>query len=78
MISGYVIGTEVKWNENNVLTTGIIQQVYRSSTEVTLDGQTKVVEVNEDVPSYLIEDHEGNGLILSHTDVSLKSSNLHT
>ena len=78
MISGYVIGTEVKWNEDNVLTTGIIKEVYRSSTEVNLDGQAKFIEVSDDVPSYLIEDHDGNTLVLPHTDVTLKSSNLHT
>ena len=78
MISGYVIGTEVKWNENNDLTTGIIKDVYRSSRKVTIDGETKFVEVSDDVPTYLIEDHDGNTLIMAHTEVTLKSSNLHT
>lgn len=78
MISGYVMDTEVKWNEANDLTTGTIKEVYRSSTEVTIDGKTKFVEVSDDAPTYLIEDHDGNTLILAHTDVTLKSSNLHT
>jgi len=78
VISGYVIGTEVKWNEDNTLTTGVIKDVYRSSAEITIDGQTRLIEVSDDVPTYLIEDHDGNILILAHTDVTLKSSNLHT
>lgn len=78
MISGYEVGTEVKWNEDNTLTTGIIKDVYRASTTINVNSKKIMVEVNKDAPSYLIKRHTGDYLVLPHTALMLKSTNLHT
>ena len=78
MITGYAVGTRVKWNEQNTFTTGVIEQVFRETQEVDLNGESVLVKVGDDSPSYLIRDHTNRYLILPHADVILKASNVHT
>jgi len=78
MIRGYDVGTEVKWNAHNTLTTGTICAIYRQDTEIEIDGERVPVSVSASSPTYLIEQHDGRKCIMAHGDVVLKSSNLHT
>jgi len=78
MITGYRVGTEVKWNEQETLTTGIVEQVFHEPGEVVMNGSTVKVEADGDNPVYLIRHHTGDHLLLPHTDVFLKDMNRHT
>lgn len=78
MITGYDVGTEVKWNEENTLTIGTVRQVFRQSGETEVHGQRIYVKVSEESPSYLIQKTDGTYVILPHQDVMLKETNLHT
>lgn len=78
MIQGYEAGTEIKWNEENTLTTGVIERVFTESQDIELDGETSHVTVGNEVPTYLVRHHSGRRLILAHEDVMLKRTNPHT
>jgi len=78
MIQGYEIGTEVKWNREDTLTTGHIEQVYHQPTTVELDGETVHVAVTDNSPSYLIRHHTGEHVILPHRDIMMEHTNHHT
>lgn len=78
MISGFEPGTEVKWNLDNVLTTGIVRRVFRWPQDVEVDGRHFHVEVNHNSPSYLIEHHSGQVVVLPHTALMRRHVNAHT
>ena len=78
MISGYQVGTEVKWNLENTLTTGTIERVFRESDVIEIDGRRLIVNVSRNSPTYLVRHHSGQYLVLPHQDVMLKRTNLHT
>lgn len=78
MISGYSVGTEVKWNEQGALTTGVIKRVYTNLDEAVKAGEPITAEVHEKSPVYLVERPDGRTLILHHEDIMLNKSNEHT
>ncbi len=78
MITGYEIGTEVKWNQANSLETGVVEAVYRTPTRVVLNGELVQVEVSDGSPTYLILRYDGQHVLLPHQAVMLKSTNSHT
>lgn len=78
MITGFEIGTEVKWNYEGTLTTGIVEHVFYRPELIDLDGKTVRVSVTDDSPTYLIRHHSGEQFILPHRDVFLNSMNDHT
>lgn len=78
MIRGFEVGTEVKWNENNTLTTGVIKVAYRQSFTVELDGNLFDIKVSKNSPSYLIRTADSELVVLPHTAVTRHHSNLHT
>jgi len=79
MITGYTAGTEVKWNEDNSLVTGVIEATYYKPTVVEIEGEPVKVDVSSNSPTYLIHRlDDGRHCIMAHTDVMLKSTNLHT
>ena len=78
MITGFQEGTQIKWNRENVLTTGVVKRVFRKSQDIELNGEQVHVEVSEHSPSYLVEHYTGDLVILPHTEVMLKEMNAHT
>lgn len=78
MISGYDVGTEVKWNDTNSLQVGIIQQVFTHSTHIQLSGKPTHVSVSDNSPKYLILTSDDEQVILPHQDVVRKTVNNHT
>lgn len=78
MITGFDVGTQVKWNDENTLTTGVIRKVFYQPETVEVDGQTFRVEVSDHSPTYLVQHHTGELLILPHQAVFLKDMNAHT
>lgn len=78
MISGYDVGTEVKWNDNNALQVGVIEKVFTQSQRIQLKDRISDINVGDDSPTYLISTADGEQLILRHQDVMLKSFNHHT
>lgn len=78
MISGYEVGTEVKWNSSNSLATGTVEKVFREPEDIEIAGQKLHVGVSENSPTYLIRHQNGEYTILPHRDVFLKHMNDHT
>ncbi|MCA9912476.1 MAG: hypothetical protein KC496_03985 [Anaerolineae bacterium] len=78
MITGYKIGTDVKWNEENTLTTGVIEQVFYQPTTALVNGQECSIAVSEKSPTYLVRHHDGKQLVLRHVDVMKEHTNHHT
>lgn len=78
MISGYSVGTEVKWNDNGGLSTGVITRVFVNLDEAVKAGESITAEVSEKSPVYLVERPDGRNLILHHEDIMLNKSNEHT
>ncbi len=78
MIRGYEIGTEVKWNLESTLTTGVIERVLHQSGNIEVNGAPMWVTVGEHSPVYLVRHHSGQRLVLEHRDVMLEHSNSHT
>lgn len=78
MITGYKVGTEVKWTVLNTFETGIIEAVYYSPTDVVIDRQTFHVAVSNNSPSYLVARPDGSHVVLAHQEVMMNSTNFHT
>lgn len=78
MIQGYDAGTEVKWNEDNTLTTGVIEEVLYQSGTIDVNGDPIWIEVGDHSPVYLVRHHTGSLITLEHTDVMLQHTNHHT
>lgn len=78
MIKGYDVGTEVKWNEERTLVTGVVEQVIHRSATVQIDGEVVAIEANENSPTYVIRHNSGRIVILPHTAVMREHTNLHT
>ncbi len=78
MIQGYAVGTDVKWNEENTLTTGVIEQVFHQPGMVLVNGEECAVEVSGNSPTYVIRHHSGDQVMLRHVDVMKEHTNLHT
>jgi hypothetical protein len=68
----------VKWNLEDTLTTGVIQQVLHQSGNVEMNGVTSWVAVGENSPVYLVRHHTGELVVLEHRDVMLEHTNHHT
>ena len=78
MISGYEVGTEVKWNTANTLTFGSIIEVIRETKSLYVNGQFLNVKVSDNSPTYIIVKSSGELVVLDHREVMLKSTNPHT
>ena len=84
MISGYEIGTQVKWNENGGITTGRIEKVFHRPRLIDLNGIRVRVSVTNDSPTYLIQrdtpapDAPNDvHVVLPHQRVFLEDANAH-
>lgn len=78
MITGYTVGTRVKWNEENAFETGVVMRVYRADADIEVDGEMMHVEVSDKSPAYLVMRDDGGHVVLSHVDVMQQRVNVHT
>lgn len=79
VITGYRAGTEVKWNEDQSIATGTIEQVFRESQVVEVDGDQLHVEVSDNSPTYLVRHHNtGAPILIAHRSLFRRHMNEHT
>lgn len=72
MLTGYSVGTEVKWNHDDALHSGTILKVYRE-----FEAQTPDSPLNDGPLNYLILSERGGYIVLPHHDVMAKQTNSH-
>ncbi len=69
MLNNYDLGTEVRWEDNGIVGSGIIEQVFRHSGTINVLGIPIPVRIADDHPAYLVRHPSGERLILDHTEV---------
>jgi hypothetical protein len=67
---GYKTGTKVKWNWGNGTGTGEITERFTDDVTRTIKGNKVTRNASSDEPAYLIEQHDGDRVLKSHSEVS--------
>jgi len=71
MITGYRMGLEVEWQDDEDLESGIIEDVFYETRKIMLDCQFVLIRVTPDAPTYLIRDSSGEAVVKQHKDLTL-------
>ena len=74
MISGYPIGTTVKWDEEEGFCTGIVRGRYYNPGQYEVDGHTIDIEIVEKSPQYAVEDNKKQQVIVMPHNKVFKQS----
>lgn len=78
MFSSYEIGTEVKWNEDNRIQTGVVKQIITNLPPLDVDGQVLTTATDAATLRYLIERPGGAQVVLPHRVLMRRHVNDHT
>ena len=73
-MDGFEVGDKVKWNHENTVQSGTVQQVVNESCELEINGDMQEVKVNEETLVYVVEGSDGQQLILEHRDLILQDT----
>ena len=63
-------GTKVKWDWGKGTATGIVDEIYKSDVNKTIDGSEVKRSASDSDPAYLIKQDDGQKVLKSSSEVS--------
>jgi hypothetical protein len=70
MAKAYEPGQQVQWSWGQGTGEGTVREVFRERVTRQIKGATVTRNADEDNPAYVIEQHDGDEVLKSHSELS--------